>query len=151
MNEAAPPPVKGRFSINVIENDHGEILLLKRSIASKYGPGLWGFPAGHFEENENAEQCARRELQEEVGADISLEPVKHLQPVRDRHYGGCYEFYLFHLRWIDGKITLNHEHTDFAWVNKEDYKSYDVMRGVDEDLLYLQVWPRDYLNQENLP
>jgi len=72
-----------------------------------------------------------------VGADISLAPVKHLQPVRGQLCG--YEFYLFHLRWIDGKVTLNHEHTDFAWVNKADYKSYDVMKGVDEDLLYLQV------------
>ncbi len=151
MNEDPLPPVKGRFSISVIENDNGEILLLRRSVKRQYGPGLWGFPAGHFEGNESAEQCARREREEEMGPDISLQPVKHLRPVRGRHNGGCGEFYLFHLRWLGGKIALNHEHTDFAWVSKENYKRYDVMQGVDEDLLYLQVWPRDYLNRENLP
>jgi 8-oxo-dGTP pyrophosphatase MutT (NUDIX family) len=134
-----------RFSVNVVENRNSEILLLKRSTASRYGPGLWGFPAGHIEVGESPLECAERELIEEIGADISVEPVKQLDPVRDEISGKIYEFYLFHLRWLDGKIKLNHEHTDYAWVNRDDYKNYPVMRGVDLDLLYLDIWPEEYI------
>ena len=138
--------VAGRFSVNVVENDNSEVLLLKRSQASKYGPGLWGFPAGHVEDGEAPEECAERELFEEIGSDISVEPVKQITPVRDHISGRIYEFYLFHLRWLGGNITLNHEHTDYAWVNRYGYHRYPVMRGVDLDLLYLDIWPRKYLS-----
>ena len=137
--------VAGRFSVNVVENRTSEILLLKRSTASKYGPGLWGFPAGHVEDSESPEECAKRELFEEIGADISVELVKQIAPVRDRISGRIFEFYLFHLLWLDGDIRLNHEHTDYAWVNRHDYKNYPVMRGVDLDLLYLDIWPKEYI------
>ena len=71
-------PVAERFSVNVVENGNSEILLLKRSTASRYGPGLWGFPAGHVEDGESPQECARRELFEEIGTDISVETVKQI-------------------------------------------------------------------------
>ena len=148
MKQDTASPVAGRFSVNVVENEDSEILLLKRSTASKYGPGLWGFPAGHLEEGESPEQCGSRELSEEIGENISVELIRHLTPVRDEITGNIYEFYLFHLRWVGGEIRLNHEHTDYAWVNRHDYKHYPVMRGVDLDLLYLDIWPREYLSTE---
>ena len=138
-------PVAGRFSVNVVVNGDGEILMLKRSTASRYGPGLWGFPAGHIEEGESPQECAERELLEEIGAGVSVEPVKRIEPVRDEINGSEYEFYLFHLRWLGGEIRLNHEHTDYAWVNRHDYKNYPVMRGVGPDLLYLGIWPEQYI------
>ena len=137
----------GRFSVNVVMNGNSEILLLKRSTASRYGPGLWGFPAGHIEAGESPQECAQRELFEEIGTDISVEPVQQLDPVRDEISGSIYEFYLFHLRWLGGEIRLNDEHTDYAWVNRHDYKNYPVMRGVDLDLLYLDIWPEQYLKR----
>ena len=148
MKQDTASPVAGRFSVNVVENEDSEILLLKRSTASKYGPGLWGFPAGHLEEGESPEQCASRELSEEIGENISVELIRHLAPVRDEITGNINEFYLFHLRWMGGEIRLNHEHTDYAWVNRHDYKHYPVMRGVDLDLFYLDIWPREYLSTE---
>ncbi|MDE0283904.1 MAG: NUDIX domain-containing protein [Gammaproteobacteria bacterium] len=141
MKQTPTQQVSGRFSVNVVENGDGEILLLKRSKDSRYGPGLWGFPAGHLEEGETPEQCATRELIEEIGPDISVEPIKQHEPVRDEIAGEIYEFHLFHLRWLGGEIRLNHEHTDYAWVSRDDYRHYPVMRGVDLDLRYLNVWP----------
>ena len=147
MKQHATSPVSGRFSVNVVENGQSEILLLKRSTTSKYGPGLWGFPAGHLEKGESPEDCASRELIEEIGPDISVELISQHEPVRDEISGKIYEFYLFHLRWLGGEIRLNQEHSEYAWVNRDDYKHYPVMRGVDLDLLYLNVWPKQYLNR----
>lgn len=142
---------KARFSINVLENSENEILLLKRSQDLKLGPGLWGFPAGHVEDDENPEDCSHRELQEEIGIEYNIELLNQLGPIRDSFYGGVYEIYLYHYRWVDGKVHLNHEHTDFAWVDKENFKTYRVMDGIDEDILYLNIWPREYLNDDKLP
>jgi len=143
--------IEARFSINVLENHNSELLLLKRSPELKLGPGLWGFPAGHIEQDESPDECSIRELQEEIGPDARIELVKHLGPLPDSHYGGIYRIYLYHYIWQGGTVTLNHEHTEHAWIKREDFRNYDVMDGIDEDILYLDIWPREFLNRDKLP
>lgn len=143
--------IKNRFSINVIENNQNEILLLKRATETTLGPGLWGFPAGHIEEDESPADCAIRELREEIGTHHTVELINQIGPVNDTFYGGVYRIYLYHYLWLEGEILLNQEHTDYAWVSKEEYGNYDVMDGIDEDLLYFNIWPKKYLNQDKLP
>lgn len=140
-----------RFAINVLENSNGEILLLKRREDKEMGPGLWGLPAGHIEEGESPGECALRELHEEIGDDIRIEFVKPYGPVRDTWYGGIYEVHLFHFHWQGGRVHMNDEHTDYAWVGREDYCNYQVMDGLDEDLYYLGIWPVEFLNRDKLP
>jgi len=143
--------IKARFSINVLENDKNEILLLKRSHAAKLGPGIWGFPAGHIENNETPDNCSIREMEEEIGNEHTIELIKQIGPIRDTFYAGIYQIYLYHYRWRDGVVQLNLEHTEYSWVSKEAFKKYQVMDGIDEDLLYLKIWPIEYLNQDKLP
>lgn len=140
-----------RVSINVVENRGREILLLRRSPHARLGAGRWGFPAGRLERREAPSQCALRELTEEIGAEHRIESISKLGPIGDTFYGGIFEIYLFHHRWLEGRIVLNHEHTQYAWVGREIYKGYSVMDGIDEDLAYLSVWPRRFLNQDKLP
>ena len=151
MEQHPLPPVKDRFSVNIVENAHSELLLLKRSTGSKFGPGLWGFPAGHIDPGETAEECALRELKEEIGPVFTIEPLASMGPVRDSYYGGVYEIYLYHHRWLDGEIKLNREHSQYAWVGREEYKKYPVMDGIDEDIRYFGIWPLKFLNKEKLP
>ena len=143
--------VNSRFSINVVVNNQDQVLLLKRSTASRLGPGLWGFPAGHIEADESPADCSIREMQEEIGSNHTVEMVNEYGPVKDSFYGGSYRIYLYHYRWLAGEVLLNHEHTDYAWVSKEQFRNYAVMDGMDEDLLYLNIWPRKYLNEAKLP
>jgi 8-oxo-dGTP diphosphatase len=143
--------VQDRFSINVVVNARNEVLLLKRGVTTTIGPGRWGLPAGHNEAGESPEDCSIRELEEEIGTDHRVELVRKLGPIRDTCYGGIYQIYLFHYRWHEGMVRLNREHTACAWVGKRDYKNYDVVAGVDEDLFYLNIWPRRYLNEALLP
>ena len=140
-----------RFAINIVENGRNELLLLKRAPQAQLGPGLWGFPAGHIEPGETPMQCSLREIKEELGTEGSLELVNSLGPVRDSFYGGGYRIYLFHYRWHAGKIRLNEEHTEYAWVSREHYRHYHVMDGIDEDIDYFKIWPRSYLNPDKLP
>ena len=142
---------EARFSIDILENDNNEILLLKRGDHLTLGPGLWGFPAGHIEPGETPDECSLREMREEIGDQINVRLLRSIGPVRDSFYGGIYEIYLYHYRWLSGNIHLNHEHTEYAWVSKEDYKGYSVMDGLDEDIRYFGIWPTKYLNPEKLP
>ena len=87
MHQQTLPSIKARFSINVVENSNSELLLLKRSKASKFGPGLWGFPAGHIDPSESPEECALRELKEEIGPVFTIEYLSSMGPVRDSYYG----------------------------------------------------------------
>ncbi len=144
-------PVKARFSINLIVNARNELLLLKRRQTAELGPGQWGFPAGHIQDVESAEECSARELAEEIGEQTRLQLLRTLGPVRDTFYGGIYDVYLFHYRWLEGEVRLNPEHTDYAWVAPDDYAGYDVMDGMDEDIALLNLWPVGYLDPEKLP
>lgn len=144
-------PPKARFSINLAENPDNQLLLLKRSKKAKLGPGMWGFPAGHIHDKETPEDCSYREFNEEIGTNHEVSLINQIGPVRDTFYGGIYEVHLFHYRWKSGVIILNDEHTEYAWVSARDYKNYAVMDGLDEDILYLGIWPKKYLNSNRLP
>lgn len=148
---AETTPIKARFAINILENERNELLLLKRAAYTRLGAGLWGFPGGRVEPHEQPGQCSVRELREEIGARQEIKLLGTIGPVRDTFYGGVYEIYLFHYRWYRGRIVLNREHTDRAWVGRDDYRRYSVMDGIDEDIDYFKIWPRSYLNQEKLP
>jgi mutator protein MutT len=136
------PPASDRvsFSVNLIENDRGELLMLKRAATLQRAPGKWGFPAGQVEPGETPDDCSRRELREEIGPRHELEPLNCIGPIRDRQFNAPWDFHLYHYRWRNGEIVLNEEHTAYAWVSREAFRGYDTMPGMEEDILYLGIW-----------
>lgn len=67
-------------AVAVVKDKYGKILITKRSDTVHQG-GLWEFPGGKVERNENVNQALKRELYEEVGINIiesiSLIKVQH--------------------------------------------------------------------------
>jgi isopentenyl-diphosphate Delta-isomerase len=62
-----------------VVDDRGRLYLQRRSWSKDQYPGLWDSSAsGHVDSGESYSQAARRELQEELGIDLSLEPVCRL-------------------------------------------------------------------------
>lgn len=85
----------------VVFHANGKILMLQRP------NGEWGFPAGSVEENENAEQAARRETVEETG---------HVHN-GDLQSVGIFDGF-FHCFFADAEQfepTLNDEHIGSGW------------------------------------
>lgn len=58
-------------------NDLNQVLLQKRSSTKKTHPNLWGLCAGHVVAHENLEDAAKREINEELGLNVS---INDLQP-----------------------------------------------------------------------
>jgi ADP-ribose pyrophosphatase YjhB (NUDIX family) len=85
-------------SIPVWERD-GElqVLLCKRAIEPRYG--YWTLPAGFMENNETTADAARRETEEEAGANIELGALFALLNVAHVHQ--VHMFYLATLRDLD--------------------------------------------------
>lgn len=61
----------------------GQLLITQRQAQAHLG-GLWEFPGGKREPGESFEQCLRRELQEELGIQVSvgllIESITHAYP-----------------------------------------------------------------------
>ena len=140
-----------RYAINVIEDQQGRLLFLRRAGHLRLGAGLWGFCAGRLEPGETAAACSIREMCEEIGADHQVQLIRNLTPIRDSFFGGGMTIYLFHYRWLDGEIHLNREHTAWRWLGREEYSDFSVMDGIDEDIDLLGIWPREYLRADRLP
>lgn len=89
-----------------------EVLLLRR--AGKDHHGEWGFPAGHIEKGETAQEAARRETREEAGYDHEggLSPFLH----QDKD-GVSFTTFLAHSDKV--KPRLNDEHDSHLWVKGE--------------------------------
>ncbi|NUN93327.1 MAG: ribosomal RNA small subunit methyltransferase A [Verrucomicrobiae bacterium] len=63
-------------------NARGQILLQRRSPLKDLAPNAWdSSAAGHLASGEGYEACARREVLEELGARLSLSPLRKFAPV----------------------------------------------------------------------
>jgi 8-oxo-dGTP diphosphatase len=57
---------------NIIQNEEGKIILIKRSKESVTYPDFWGLVGGFIDWGETVEQALKREAMEEVGVEIEV-------------------------------------------------------------------------------
>lgn len=76
-----------KVGIGIMIFKEGKILLGKRK--GSHGSGEYAFPGGHLEYMEGFEECARREIDEEVGIKVSNIRFQYLANIKDyapKHY-----------------------------------------------------------------
>ena len=110
----------------VLVDSDGRILLTQRP-EGKSLAGLWEFPGGKMESGESPESCLCRELNEELGIDVS---VACLAPLTFASH--FYEEEGFHvlllvylcMRW-EG-IARSMEGQEMRWVRVRDLNKYEM-------------------------
>lgn len=134
----------------ILINEEQEMLLVKRNAEEDLFPGKWTVPGGKLEDTDvthrkpdtsqghyyNAvKESLRREVQEEVG--ITFSSPKYLtsmllegQPASTL----ILSFYTDQFSFDQGKVILNDEHTDYAWVTATEAQSYDTIAGIQGEL-----------------
>lgn len=104
-----------RVGVAAIVVKDGRVLLVKRK--NVHGSGSWSTPGGHLEFGETPEQCAIREMEEEVG--IKITDVHFVAATNDvfidnnKHYISL---------WMAGKllsgeprVVADYELDDYGW------------------------------------
>lgn len=103
-----------------IVNEHGELLVLRRSQTDDRRPGQWDFPGGWVDEGEDMTQAVIREAQEEAG--LTLKDPKlifALSEMTTHHGSGTW---LLFVERISGRpqIHLSNEHDLATWKKPAD-------------------------------
>jgi 8-oxo-dGTP diphosphatase len=106
-----PRPTIG---VGVVVRRDGKVLVgLRRSGAQ---PGTWGLPGGHIEFGETWQQCARRELREETGLDLTTARVAGVTEAITPH-DGRHEITIFLEGEARGEVrnAAPAEHVRWEW------------------------------------
>lgn len=100
------------FATDAILIEDGKLLLVKRG--REPFKGEWALPGGRIEEDETAEQCLVREMEEETG--LEVEPLKlvgiYSDPGRDPR-GIIAAAYL--VKRIGGQLDAGDDASEAAW------------------------------------
>ena len=97
----------------------GKLLITKRPAGSHLA-GLWEFPGGKKEDNENLEACLKREIMEELGIDILVD--QFLVSIDHEYESKRITLHIFHCHFQGQPRTL--EGQDAVWVALVDLKKY---------------------------
>lgn len=134
----------------ILINSDGKFLIVKRAEWEKAFPGMWTVPGGKLEVLDYAlrekntphhwynifENLLKREVKEEAGIGIkNIDYVTSMVYIRPDGIP-CIIVSLF-ADAETGEIKLCNALTDYAWVNLEEAKNYDLIEGIYDELIIL--------------
>lgn len=110
-------------SVAIVRRD--DLLLIQRNRPPS--EGLWTLPGGRLEPGETAEQCAIRELKEELGLTVyALRPLLVL-----RH--GAFRLQTFATQAYDGELVADaQEIRDWRWVRPAQLGRLKTTPGLED-------------------
>ncbi|KPJ57026.1 hypothetical protein AMJ49_02600 [Parcubacteria bacterium DG_74_2] len=136
-----------RVTATAIIQKEGKYLLIQRSLNKKTFAGKWTVPGGGLEVSDYinlpktthdhwyfaVEDSLKREIKEEVNLEVRdlnyLCSITFIRPegipVLILSYFGDYK---------SGKVKLNEENINYAWVTFEEAKNYDLVEGLLEEI-----------------
>lgn len=113
-----------------------EILLVKRAYGLADAEGYWSVVNGFIDEIKPVKEIAKKEVKEELGLEIDTGAIKVAWSftVSDPKEKRSYVIFPC-LITLQNKpdITLDREHTDFAWIKRNQLESYEIL----DDLPYV--------------
>jgi 8-oxo-dGTP diphosphatase len=125
----------------------GKVLIVQRSMSEKNYPGKWILPGGKMEYSDYCElepntdglwygvveKALRREINEEVN--VAVENVQYLVDMVFPRKDGTHTIIVScTCDWVSGEVILDEDQIDYAWVNLEEAKKYDLIEGVYDEL-----------------
>ena len=117
------------LSVSVLINDgEGRLLLLKRSMKSRFWAGQWETPGGKIDAGESFDQALVRETKEETGLTISLDCVAGVSEFELPHTRVVLLFMTAHV--VSGEVRLSEEHEEYAWLFMEEFAQKDLTVGL---------------------
>lgn len=104
----------------LIVDSQDRILVIKRSDNDDFLPGVWVFPGGGVDYQEEPEEALKREILEECGIEVEishpLTTFSYMMPSKQGEKHAVEIIYLCTLA-NDQKVNLSFEHSDFKWIS----------------------------------
>jgi len=136
-------------AITAIIVKDGKYLIIRRSANKKRFPGMWTVPGGKMETNDYLklpkdtkfywynvlERTLKREVKEEVGLEINQ--VEYITSLATVHEDGAPSLVISCVAdYVSGEVQLQVEEADdFAWVDLEEAKKYELLDGIYDELV----------------
>jgi len=136
------------IAITAIVAKDDKYLIIRRSRSKTRFPGMWTVPGGKLEMNDYLklpkdtkyywynvlEKTLKREVKEETG--IRIDNIEYVTSLATVHEDGRSSIVISCLaNYVSGKVRLqNDEADDFAWVNLNEAKRYDLIDGIYDEL-----------------
>ncbi len=125
-----------KTAVDIVIFDHkGRVLLGKRLVEA--GFGCWGFPGGHLKTNEKINECARREIKEELGDKIEIALTNEILAVRENSIAPHFSHHLtvtIKGNYEKGKIANNEPNKCKGWewfsLDKLPSQTFSGMREI---------------------
>jgi len=120
----------------------GEVFLQKRSMSKDTHPGVWdSSSSGHLDVGETYEDCALREVKEELGLDLSAPPAELFR------VGACdqtgQEFVCVYRCEAEGPFELHPEEIETGgWFSPERVRAWLEERPADFAPAFALIWRR---------
>ena len=106
--------------IGLIFNQRQEILIAKRP-SHKHLGGLWEFPGGKIEANEDHFQALQRELKEELNIDVIN--AQYFTEYDYQYHDISLKFHVWHVTQFTGEACGNEEQ-EIKWVKQQQLSEY---------------------------
>ncbi len=98
----------------------GKILAMRRSLSKDASPGIWEAVSGRIEPSEEPLDAVRREIEEETGLTVDLEPrpLSAHQAFRAQ----TPMVILYYLAdWKSGEVRMSEEHDAWEWLDAQTF------------------------------
>lgn len=102
------------------------VLAMRRAASNRAGPGLWETVSGRVEQGEEPLAAVQREIVEESGLTVEVEPRPFATYAAERR-GHPMIVILFRARYGSGEVTLSAEHDAFAWLNAAEFRARSTL------------------------
>jgi 8-oxo-dGTP diphosphatase len=118
----------------VVTDASGRVLILQRASGTTRG-GSWCLPGGKVDYLDTVEQAAARELAEETGLHATKLRFLFYQDSLPPAPGEMHCINLYLECAVDGKLNLNPESVNTAWISSADLPRYEIAFRNDEALV----------------
>ncbi|MEC7519765.1 MAG: NUDIX domain-containing protein [Myxococcota bacterium] len=105
----------------------GRVLAMRRSPDKDAGAGLWETLSGRVEADEQPLDALRREIAEECGLDVEIDP-RPIDAYVARRGVEPMGVIAYRARWTGGEVRRSAEHDAHAWWTPEELRAHSTLR-----------------------
>lgn len=117
----------------IVCDSHGRVLIVRRQQA-QYAPGQWCLPGGKVEYGETVDHAVTKELREETALECTSARFLFYQDSLPLELGKMHCINLYFACEVTGKLVLNEESSECAWIGPEELTRYRLAFRNDEGL-----------------